>query len=30
MAAHTGRPMFMVTVLTMYTYKHPLRAMTYY
>jgi N-acyl-D-aspartate/D-glutamate deacylase len=30
MAAHTGRPMFMVTVLTMYTDQHPLRAMTYY
>ncbi|MDH5211067.1 MAG: amidohydrolase family protein, partial [Betaproteobacteria bacterium] len=30
MAADTGRPMFMVTVLTMYTDQHPGRAMTYY
>jgi len=29
-AAYTGRPMFMVTVLTMYTDQHPTRAMTYY
>jgi N-acyl-D-aspartate/D-glutamate deacylase len=30
MAADTGRPMFMVTVLTMYTDQDPGRAMTYY
>jgi N-acyl-D-amino-acid deacylase len=30
MAADTGRPMFMVTVLTMYTDQNPGRAMTYY
>ena len=30
MAADTGRPMFMVTVLTMYTDQAPGRAMTYY
>jgi len=30
MAAQTGRPMFMVTVLTMYTDQDPGRAMTYY
>jgi len=30
MAADTGRPMFMVTVLTMYTDQAPRRAMTYY
>jgi N-acyl-D-aspartate/D-glutamate deacylase len=30
MAADTGRPMFMVTVLTMYTDSNPGRAMTYY
>jgi N-acyl-D-aspartate/D-glutamate deacylase len=30
MAADTGRPMFMVTVLTMYTDQAPERAMTYY
>jgi N-acyl-D-amino-acid deacylase len=30
MAADTGRPMFMVTVLTMYTDQNPDRAMTYY
>ena len=30
MAAYTGRPMFMVTVLTMYTDQDPGRAMTYY
>jgi N-acyl-D-amino-acid deacylase len=30
MAADTGRPMFMVTVLTMYTDQAPQRAMTYY
>jgi N-acyl-D-aspartate/D-glutamate deacylase len=30
MAADTGRPMFMVTVLTMYTDQAPDRAMTYY
>jgi len=30
MAAETGRPMFMVTVLTMYTAQDPGRAMTYY
>jgi N-acyl-D-aspartate/D-glutamate deacylase len=29
-AADTGRPAFMVTVLTMYTDSHPGRAMTYY
>jgi N-acyl-D-aspartate/D-glutamate deacylase len=29
-AADTGRPTFMVTVLTMYTDSHPGRAMTYY
>jgi N-acyl-D-aspartate/D-glutamate deacylase len=29
-AADTGRPMFMVTVLTMYTDQDPGRAMTYY
>jgi len=30
MAADTGRPMFMVTVLTMYSGQNPGRAMTYY
>jgi N-acyl-D-aspartate/D-glutamate deacylase len=30
MAADTGRPMFMVTVLAMYTDQDPGRAMTYY
>jgi len=30
LAADTGRPMFMVTVLTMYTDQAPTRAMTYY
>ncbi|MEO8718841.1 MAG: amidohydrolase family protein [Burkholderiales bacterium] len=30
MAADSGRPMFMVTVLTMYTDQAPARAMTYY
>jgi len=30
MAADTGRPMFMVTVLTMYTDQNPGRALTYY
>jgi N-acyl-D-aspartate/D-glutamate deacylase len=30
MAADTGRPMFMVTVLTMYTDQNPGRAMTYF
>ena len=30
LAADTGRPMFMVTVLTMYTDQAPARAMTYY
>jgi N-acyl-D-amino-acid deacylase len=30
MAADTGRPMFMVTVLTMYTDQAPQRAMSYY
>ena len=30
MAADTGRPMFMVTVLTMYTDQAPERAMSYY
>jgi N-acyl-D-aspartate/D-glutamate deacylase len=30
MAADTGRPMFMVTVLTMHTDQNPGRAMTYY
>jgi N-acyl-D-aspartate/D-glutamate deacylase len=30
MAADTGRPMFMVTVLTMYTDQAPARALTYY
>ncbi len=30
MAADTGRPMFMVTVLTMHSSQHPGRAMTYY
>ncbi|HEX5093397.1 MAG TPA: amidohydrolase family protein [Burkholderiales bacterium] len=30
LAADTGRPMFMVTVLTMYTDQAPKRAMTYY
>jgi N-acyl-D-amino-acid deacylase len=30
LAADTGRPMFMVTVLTMYSDQAPARAMTYY